>query len=332
MNDHGVGELAFPENVSVSTATSNLRRNAQPWWLLALLAAYAVLELSFNHHLMEVSSGAAPDPAILKDLEFWARLISGLGLSLWLTRALLRRGIWPLLALLLSVAVGVSLMWHLQRWLVEHIVARASTEDKQMSLYAQQLAPALLGGQLLVRGKPLVQYEQLPADSRPAWRALLPSITLGLVPHDIEAGGLHAAMSARPWPDQLLTDAYRRAVIIPISLGVSLMFGLANLCLLLSLLVQACLPGRLAAPWRQRLLFFVLWGSVLAWTLNAHADVASDSAYPDLARPTLRANQPLLAPFVEWTLQAQPSWQASTGWMHDNLLAGYAFHRLPGLD
>ncbi len=308
------------------------KRNAQPWCLNALLATYAVLELSFNHHLMEVSSGADPDPAVLKDLEFWARLISGLGLSLWLIRALLRRGMMPVLAVLLSVILGVSLMWHLQRWLVEHIVAQASVQDKQMSLYAQQLAPALLGGQILVRDKPLVQLDRLPADSRPAWRALIPAITLGLTPGDIQAGGLHAAMSAQPWPDQLLTDAYRRAVIVPISLGVSLMFGLANLCLLITLLGQRCLPGRLAAPWRQSLLFFVLWISVLTWTLNVYASDASEGAYPEIARPTLRANQPLLAPFVEWTLQAQPAWQALTGWMHDRLLAGYAFGRLPGLD
>ena len=58
---------------------------------LYAIAAYAVLELSFNHHLMAVSSATAPDLAAVKDLEFWARLISGLGLSLWLTRALLRR-------------------------------------------------------------------------------------------------------------------------------------------------------------------------------------------------------------------------------------------------
>ena len=299
---------------------------------MGLLTAYAVLELSFNHHLMEISSATVPDLAALKDLEFWARLISGLGLSLWLTRALLRRGMMPVLALLLSLAVGVCLMWHLQRWLVDRIVSQASSQDKQMSLYAQQLAPALLGGQLLVRGKPLVELERLPADSRPAWRALLPAIALGLTPADIQAKGLEAAMNAQPWPDELLTDAYRRAVMVPIALGVSLMFGLANLCLLICLLAQRCWPGRLAAPWHHPLLFLLLWASVLAWSLTAHAGDTSATAYPELARPSLRASQPLLAPFVEWTLRAQPTWQSSTGWMHEHLLGGYAFHGLPGLE
>ncbi|MEI7786797.1 MAG: hypothetical protein WCK08_20605 [Betaproteobacteria bacterium] len=314
------------------SAPSSPSRDAQPWWLLLLLAAYAVLELSFNHHLMEVGSAAVTDLAALKDLEFWARLISGLGLSLWLTRALLRRGMMPVLALLLGVGVGLTLMWHLQRWLVDRIVAQASMQDKQMSLYAQQLAPALLGGQLLVRGKPLVHWDRLPADARPAWRALLPAITLGLVPSDIQAGELQAAMKAQPWPDQWLTDAYRRAVMVPIALGVSLMFGLANLCLLLSLLIRRCWPGSMAQAWRHNLVFFLLWASVLCWSLSAHASDASASAYPEIARPTLRANQPLLAPFVEWTLRAQPAWQSSTGWMHDHLLGGYAFGRLPGLE
>lgn len=316
----------------MSSAPSIPSREAPPWWLLVLLAAYAVLELSFNHHLMEVSSAAAPELGALKDLEVWARLISGLGLSLWLTRALLRRGMMPALALLLSLLVGVTLMWHLQHWLVERIVSQASAQDKQMSLYAQQLAPALLGGQLLVRGKPLVQFERLPANSRPAWRALLPAITLGLTPADIQAKGLEAAMNAQPWPDQLLTDAYRRAVMVPIALGVSLLFGMANLCLLASLVAQRCWPGKLAAPWRPPLLFLLLWVSALTWSFMSYAEDTSATAYPELARPSLRASQPLLAPFVEWTLRAQPTWQSSTGWMHDHLLGGYAFHSLPWLD
>ena len=316
----------------MSPAPSIPSREAPPWWLLGLLAAYAVLELSFNHHLMEISSAAAPELGALKDLEVWARLISGLGLSLWLTRAMLRRGMMPALALLLSLLVGVTLMWHLQRWLVDRIVAQASAQDKQMSLYAQQLAPALLGGQLLVRGKPLVQLERLPADSRPAWRALLPAITLGLTPADIQAKGLEAAMNAQPWPDQLLTDAYRRAVMVPVALGVSLLFGLANLCLLICLLALRCWPGKLAAPWRPSLLFLLLWVSSLTWSFMSYADDTSATAYYEVARPSLRASQPLLAPFVEWTLRAQPTWQSSTGWMHDHLLGGYAFHSLPGLE
>ena len=52
-----------------------------PPWFLTLLAAYAVLELSFNHQLMQASSAALVDPDSLRDLEFWARVISGLGLS-----------------------------------------------------------------------------------------------------------------------------------------------------------------------------------------------------------------------------------------------------------
>ena len=316
----------------MSPAPSIPSREAPPWWLLGLLAAYAVLELSFNHHLMAVSSATAPELGALQGLEVWARLISGLGLSLWLTRALQRRGMMPALALLLSVLVGVTLMWHVQRWLVDRIVAQASRQDKQMSLYAQQLAPALLGGQILVRGKPLVELERLPADSCPAWRALLPAITLGLTPTDIQARGLEAAMNAQPWPNELLTDAYRRAVMIPIALGVSLMFGLANLCLLASLLIRRCWPRRFAASGHQTLLFILLWVSVLTWSLTVHVGATSATAYTEVARPSLRASQPLLAPFVEWTLRAQPAWQSSTGWMHDHLMGGYAFHSLPELE
>jgi hypothetical protein len=259
-------------------------------------------------------------------------LISGLGLSLWLIRALLRRGLAPVLAVALGLTVGVSLMWNLQRWLVDRIVAQASLQDKRMSLYAQQLSPALLGGQIKIRGRALVDLDLMPADSRPVWRALLPAITLGLAPEDIQAGVLQAAMQSRAWPERLLTDAYRRAVMVPIALGVSLMLGLANLCLLLSLLVQRLWPGRASQTWRQLGIFLLLWISVLSWSLNAHAAQTLGGAYTETTRPLLRANQPVLAPFVEWSLRAQPTWQGPTGWMHDHLMAAYGFHRLPGLD
>ncbi len=311
-------------------------RRPPPWWFLVLLAAYAVLELSFNHHLVQVSSGSTFDLASMEDLEFWSRLISGLGLAFWLLRLLMRRMSSAWLAGLLSVLVGVSFMWQFQRWLVDTIVAHASEIDKRMSLYAQQLGPETMAGRVKLRGLSLVQPERLTEASRPAWQALLPAITLGLKPEDLEP--VDAAARKRKTqaglaltqalPAQLLDDAYRRTVMVPIALGVSLLFGLANLCLLLSLLLQRS-AGPAAPAWRQPLVFLLIWLALLAWSLGWRADEVQTAGYRQVARPALWVEQPMLWPFVELSLRAEPAWYAPTRWMHQSLLGGYGFKRLP---
>ena len=313
----------------VSAVRPDPSSQAPPLWFLALLAAYAVLELSFNHQLMGVSSAALVDPEALRDLEVWARVISGLGLSLWLMRALLRRGLAPLLAVLLSVLVGIGLMWHLQRWLVEAIVERGSEQDKQMSLYAGQLAPALLGGDVTVRGQRLLDAGELSPPALQAWQALLPATLLGLQPHELHVREVQAWIGAAALSPQPLNDAYRHAVMVPIALGVSLLFGLANVSLLLSLVLQRCAPRRIAAArGRPFALFLLLWLGLLSASWVALADEMQPRAYREITRPSLRAAQPLLWPFVEWSLRAQPAWQEPTRWLHETLLSNYAF-RLP---
>lgn len=304
------------------------RRDDQPAWLLLLLAAYAVLELSFNHHLLDISGSVVAGPGVIQDLEFWARLISGLGLALWLMRALLRRGLAPLVAVVLSVVVGVTVMWHLQRWLVDAIVANASERDMQMSLYAQQLSPQLLSGQVQVRGQPLVQAQDVPEAGLGAWRALVPAIVLGLGPSDFGTSAMPDPAVAGAVEGRILQDAYRRAVMVPIALAVSLLFGLANLCLFVSLVAARCCPARARlAPWHRTTAWLLLSTVVVVWSCLWLADEVESRGYREVARPALRSAQPLLAPFVEWSLRAAPAWRDPTRWLHQVVLGGYGFER-----
>ena len=107
----------------------------QPWFL-TLLAAYAVLELSFNHRLLQLAGNAMTEDTVqqLRHMELWARVVSGLGLALLLMR-LVR---WPLcsrLCLALGcTALGLLVMWPLQKALVDEIVARATPQDMLMSV------------------------------------------------------------------------------------------------------------------------------------------------------------------------------------------------------
>lgn len=313
-----------------------------PGWFLLLLAAYAVLELSFNHRLIQASAAADIDLATVHDLEFWARIVSGLGLAFWLMRFLLSRLRSALLVVLLSSALGVVTMWHVQRWMVDGIVQRASEADKRMSLLAQQLVPEAMAGQVLARGLPLVQPQRLSESSQTVWRAVLPVLTLGLEPKDLQLVHAQApvpppamvGLDFGPAHASLLTDAYRRAVMVPIALGVSLLFGLANLCLLAVLLVQRLGRAGLAGPsvFRQRAWFALFWGGVLVWSWQAQAEDVAQAGYRDVAWPALLQGQPLLAPFVEWTLRAEPAWQAPTHWLHQHLMGGYGFARPPGTE
>jgi hypothetical protein len=53
-----------------------------------LLAGYTVLELSFNHRLLELAGDLRMNTttAQLNDIEIWGRIVSGLGLALLLMR------------------------------------------------------------------------------------------------------------------------------------------------------------------------------------------------------------------------------------------------------
>ena len=82
---------------------------------MGLLAAYAVLELSFNHRLLELSATMLSDPGAtrLRDMEIWARVVSGLGLALLLMRGLDRVIRSRILLALSCSAAGLLTMWHL---------------------------------------------------------------------------------------------------------------------------------------------------------------------------------------------------------------------------
>ena len=69
------------------SALQNQALNSQPWFLL-LLACYTVLELSFNHRLLELAGDLQwkATSVQLNDIEIWGRVVSGLGLGLLLMR------------------------------------------------------------------------------------------------------------------------------------------------------------------------------------------------------------------------------------------------------
>lgn len=315
----------------------NLSR--QPWFLL-VLALYTLLELSFNHRLLELAGGLQSDtsPESWRHLEVWARLLSGLGLSLLLMRWLAPR-VRSRLGLVLGCgACGLLLMWHVQKTLVDVIVARADESDLRMSVQAHLSTSEALQGRLQLRGLPVLDAPVQPS-LRPLMRALWPSSVLGLEPDDLEPMGGAAQLASQwlPTPVSMehMRDAYRKAVVTPVALGASLAFGLMNLCQLLggisAMLWRRWAPAARSGPGLERRLWWAWFVLGLGWSLGSSHPWAASPGYTEVARPALWSNQPLLAPFVEWSLRAEPAWSSSVAWVHQALLRGFDFNNPRGL-
>lgn len=315
-------------------ATAHLapRLSFQPWFL-ALLAAYAVLELSFNHRLLELAGGpmSGLTGGQLHDMELWARVVSGLGLALLLMRWLDRwcRSRWCLV--LSCTGLGLLVMWHVQKTLVDVIVEHASHDDMLMSVQSQLSTGEALKGRIELRGQPLLQAPVSP-ELRPVMNALWSSSVLGLSPDDLEptAGAAQLAwgwMVRPPSPTQM-RDAYRKAVMTPVALGASLCFGLLNLCQLFAGLTARFMAWLGLQTWRPHierwlLSVWVVLCVVLSWSPgNAWVDSA---AYSQVARPALWRSKPFLAPFVDWSLRAEPAWSDPVAWVHRELLRDFDF-------
>ena len=302
-------------------------------WFLALLAGYAVLELSFNHRLLELAGDlqltATPDQ--LHDIELWGRVVSGLGLALLLMRWLDRFFKSRAVLLVLCCALDLVTMWHLQKAVVDTIVSRADQQDLMMSWRSQLSVQEALNGRMALRGETLLS-SPAPADIRPIMSALWASSVAGLSPDDLEsdsgAAQLMGGFFAPQITPQQLSAAYRKTVMTPVVLGASLLFGLLNLCqffagcvaLVLTLtrhdvLLQRCKSWLL--PSLTALCLGLSWWPGNVWTTSP--------AYQRVASPALWADKPYLAPFVEWSVRAEPAWADSVAWVHSALLQDFEF-------
>lgn len=317
------------------SAPQNQALNLQPWFLV-LLACYTVLELSFNHRLLELGGHLQLSAAEvqLKDIEIWGRVVSGLGLALLLMRWLDSFVRSRFLLLLMCCALGLFSMWHAQKALVDHIVARADAQDLAMSWRSQMSTQEALNGRILLRGETLLT-SPAPLDLRPVMSALWASSVAGLLPEDLESesgaaqlmGGMFAPQISQP---QSVT-AYRKTVMTPVVLGASLLFGLLNVCQLFAglfaRLLMVCGQDRLlqrCRPWLLPALTVVCMG-LSWWPGNVWT---ASPAYRLVASPALWTDKPYLAPFVEWSVRAEPAWADPVAWVHRALLQDFEF-RVP---
>ena len=114
----------------------------------------------------------------------------------------------------------------------------------------------------------------------------------------------------------------------PVVLGASLLFGLLNLCQLFAGLMAWGLTVFGQERLLQRCKLWLLpcltlfcmglsWWPGNVWTASP--------AYRLVASPALWTDQPYLAPFVEWSVRAEPAWADSVAWVHRALLQDFEF-------
>jgi hypothetical protein len=316
----------------LSPTPNNQALNYQPWFLF-LLAAYTVLELSFNHRLLELAGDLQwkTTTVQLNDIEIWGRAVSGLGFALLLMRWLDNRVRSRVLLLVMCCALGLLSMWHAQKALVDTIVARADEQDLTMSWMSQMSTQEALNGRILLRGETLLT-SPAPEEIRPVMSALWASSVAGLHPDDLNSDSGASQLMASFFAPQITQPqrvaAYRKTVMTPVVLAASLMFGLLNLCQLFA----GCVAWLLTASGQDRLLqrckpwllstLIVVCMALSWWPGNAWT---TSPAYQRVASPALWTDKPYLAPFVEWSARAEPAWADSVAWVHRALLQDFEF-------
>ena len=302
-------------------------------WFAGVLVLYALVELSFNHRMLELTDVVLSN-SDLDGVQFWGRIIAGFGLSMLLLRWLDLRMAQRWQAVLLSFAVGMTLMWHFQKMVIDHLVDSAPVEEKRLSVYLLNIADLAAQGQLRIHGVPL-GTENMSPSVREAVKTLFPAAALGtpLVDFEAPASGWVAQAPALPTSvsPEMLDNAYRNTITPPIALGLSSFFGLLNLAQGLGLCVLLLLRRQGHPNWAAGLrkhLLALTAAMTLGLTAMHHDEFIDSPGYALHLSPHMWQHSAVLATFIAWDLRAEPAWYALSNWAHHHLLRGFTFTKL----
>ena len=302
-------------------------------WFAGVLVLYALVELSFNHRMLELTDVVLSN-SDLDGVQFWGRIIAGFGLSMLLLRWLDLRMAQRWQAVLLSFAVGMTLMWHFQKMVIDHLVDSAQVEEKRLSVYLLNIADLAAQGQLRIHGVPL-GTENMSPSVREAVKTLFPAAALGtpLVDFEAPASGWVAQAPALPTSvsPEMLDNAYRNTITPPIALGLPSFIGLLNLAQGLGLCVLLLLRRQGHPNWAAGLrkhLLALTAAMTLDLTAMHHDEFIDSPGYALHLSPHMWQHSAVLATFIAWDLRAEPAWYALSNWAHHHLLRGLTFTKL----
>lgn len=304
------------------------------WWLLYFFTlAYTSVEFAFNFQLLNISVDLVSDDVLL-GLEFWGRILSGLGLSLVLYRNSTAVKISNGLRYALCLVIVIALMWHVQKWITDYLVTQASIEDKEVSLILAMLSTKAAEGKLKTKAANTFFTEPAQEQDRKIAASLFPALAL-YAPNRIEQVSTWSEMS----PGQIkgllalndsevrLSNAYRNLIIPPLTLGISIFFALLNLAQWLGMNLRI-FQSRLGISSLQiRLVTSCLFIVLLLYSFISPSSFANSAAFKEELNPALLANDPVLAVLTNISAHAVPNWYFLSSWCHDNVLGGIQLKR-----
>jgi hypothetical protein len=213
-------------------------------WLTTsvMLLLYVAIEFGFNYQLLSLTIDPASEEVLL-GLEFWGRVLSGIGFGLLLYRLSNQLNVHNLSRLLICLVLGVVIMWNVQKMITDHLVQEASLADKKVALLLASLsdeaatgALSTLNGNALLPTTSNTEDRKITASLFPALALYAPNRVAQLAAwNQVSQTQIEAAL-AQNYPEEQLANAHRNLIIPPLTLGISLFFAMLNLAQLLSYL------------------------------------------------------------------------------------------------
>jgi hypothetical protein len=302
-------------------------RDLSQWIFGALVPlVYLVIELGFHYQLINITAETVNDDT-LSGLEFWGRVISGVGLGLTIYRLSFAKFANKLLPLALCLVGGIIVMWNVQRELTQYLVDSANTEDKIASVALSVLATQAAEGSLkTLKGQPLVSPEITPFEKNLV-KALFPAAALHSDDRTEQINSWLDQVPANPaaiYPTYFTPEnAFKNLIIPPIAIALSVFFAILNLSLLISFFVEIVYE-----KYRLVLRALILSLLFLIFTLPTQGGISS-VGYEGSMRLGLWKSDPALALLVEWSGLASPAWGSLSRFASQTLLGGYSFGK-PG--
>lgn len=305
--------------------SSKTDKTTRGWVFGAVIpATYLLLELGFNFRLISIGSGTLNQEALL-GLEFWGRILSGLGLGLAVFRLAMSATSQRLLLLAISVAGGIAIMWNVQIAIADYLVSTATQEDKLASVVLFQVSQKAAAGELqTLKGKPLASAEM--SDFERNWMIVLfPAAALHVEdrPAQLAQWAAQSSIADRPENTSPLSpdDAYKNLVVLPIAFGLSILFAIINLSALLAFAVTA------GSNRRRGILAMVLLILLAALSALTGRGFLDSEGYEGSMRAGIWQEKPLLAMLVEWSGPAAQTWSEASSFAGAVILRDFNFRK-----
>jgi hypothetical protein len=298
-----------------------------------LILLYVAVEFGFNYQLLSLTMDPASDEVLL-GLEFWGRVISGVGFGLLLYRLSNQLNVQNLSRLLICLVLGVVIMWNVQKMITDHLVQEASLADKKVSLLLASLSDEAASGSLSTLNGNALLPPTANAEDRKITASLFPAMAL-YAPNrvaqlaawkQVSQAQIEAAL-AQNYPVEQLANAYRNLIIPPLTLGISLFFAILNLAQLLSYVAFGLNVRNSKAVIWMRASALVLFSCFLLFSFAASSPLVNSKAYQTELRGALFKDDRVLGILTEWSAYAAPNWYFLSSWCNQHVLRGIQLKR-----